>query len=553
LVPASGGGGALSATVTIPSIGDQYWNSTGLLLLGDGTNNGTTFVDSGPLNKAITQIGSAVTSTAQSKFGGSSLYFDGNNSGLQVGSAFDQDIAGFGAGDFTVETWFRTSTTARSTLFSAYRAIASATGFAIQINRDAGSGPIFGSVGCGYGDTTILATAGGLWSANTWHHVAVVRSGSTVTIFIDGVSRASTTDTTNISDGERATIGCLRLSANGSIILPFTGYLDDFRITKAARYTANFTPPTATYATGAYTAPQVLPVVGTGSIGGSGLSWSAVPASATATGTAGQIAYDANFQYTCVATDTWRRVALPSWDTEFSSVSLLLPMDTGTAFTDLSVNALTVTANGDARISTAQSKFGGASALFDGSGDFLSIPNNAAFDFENGDFAIEAWIYISANSTADPEGNRGTAICSTWNTGNPPISGWIFAVQGNSTTTGTGLQLDSWNGSNSGTLFRATASIAHSTWHHVAASVIGGTRRLYLNGTLLTNTQTITVGSGYTTVNSRNNALRIGGSALSSYPLSFNGYIDDLRITKGSGRSYSGATIPVPTAASGRS
>jgi hypothetical protein len=287
--------------------------------------------------------------------------------------------------------------------------------------------------------------------------------------------------------------------------------------------------------------------------GGGGLSWSSVPASATATGTAGQIAYDANYQYTCVATNTWRRVALPSWDTEFASVSLLLPMDASTGFTDASLNAFSVTANGDARISTAQSKFGGASALFDGTGDFLSIPNNAVFDFESGDFAIEAWVYITANSTADSDGNRGTAVCSTWNAGVPPISGWILAVMGNSTTTGTGLQLDSWNGANSGTLFRATASIAHSTWHHIAASVIGGTRRLYLNGTLLTDAQTITVGSGYTPVNSLGNALRIGGSALTGYPLSFNGYIDDLRITKGSGRSYSGATIPVPTAASGRS
>jgi len=47
--------------------------------------------------------------------------------------------------------------------------------------------------------------------------------------------------------------------------------------------------------------------------GGSGLTWSSVPASATATGTAGQIAYDANYQYNCVATNVWKRTPLSTW------------------------------------------------------------------------------------------------------------------------------------------------------------------------------------------------------------------------------------------------
>jgi hypothetical protein len=41
--------------------------------------------------------------------------------------------------------------------------------------------------------------------------------------------------------------------------------------------------------------------------------WAAVPATATSTGTAGQVAYAAGFLYVCVATNTWRRVALSSW------------------------------------------------------------------------------------------------------------------------------------------------------------------------------------------------------------------------------------------------
>jgi hypothetical protein len=238
-------------------------------------------------------------------------------------------------------------------------------------------------------------------------------------------------------------------------------------------------------------------------------------------------------------------------EADWLNVSLLLPMDgtnNSTVFTDAGPGARVVTANGNAKISTSESKFIGASAVFDGTGDFLSVANNEAFDFGTGDCVVEAWIYIRANSNADPDGNRSCCICSTWNTNATPLYGWLFGVGGNSTTTGTGLQFDSWNGPN-GTLFRAAASISQSAWHHVAASVIGGTRRLYLDGVLLTDTQTITVGSGCTPINSLGNSLKIGSSDNSVYPISFNGYIDDLRITKGSGRSYSGATIPVPTKA----
>jgi hypothetical protein len=223
-----------------------------------------------------------------------------------------------------------------------------------------------------------------------------------------------------------------------------------------------------------------------------------------------------------------------------------------TVFTDYGPSARTVTANGNAKLSTTQSKFGGSSAVFDGTGDFLTVANSDAFDFGSGDFAIEAWIYIAANANADVDGNRGATICNTWNTGATTISGWIFGVMGNTTTTGVGLQLDSWNAGNA-TLFRATASISQSAWHHVAASVVGGTRRIYLDGGLVTNTQTIAVGSGYTQVNSTGNNLRIGNSQNINYPLEFNGYIDDLRITKGNGRGYTGSTITVPTAASPRS
>ena len=81
----------------------------------------------------------------------------------------------------------------------------------------------------------------------------------------------------------------------------------------------------------------------------------------------------------------------------YENVSLLLfgnGPNNSTTFTDSSSYGHTVTPVADAKISTTQSKFGGASIYLDGSGDCLSLPDNAsAFDFGTGDFTIECWIY----------------------------------------------------------------------------------------------------------------------------------------------------------------
>ncbi len=71
---------------------------------------------------------------------------------------------------------------------------------------------------------------------------------------------------------------------------------------------------------------------------------------------------------------------------------LLLHMDGtdgATTFPDSSPSARTVTVNGNAQVDTAQSVFGGASALFDGTGDFLTVPEAADFDIATGDFVID--------------------------------------------------------------------------------------------------------------------------------------------------------------------
>src|SRR3990167_5305793 len=74
--------------------------------------------------------------------------------------------------------------------------------------------------------------------------------------------------------------------------------------------------------------------------------------------------------------------------------------DGATTFTDSSDNAKTMTAVGNAQIDTAQSKFGGASGLFDGTGDWLTTPDSTDWDLGTGDFTIDFWIRFSSVANA---------------------------------------------------------------------------------------------------------------------------------------------------------
>ena len=211
--------------------------------------------------------------------------------------------------------------------------------------------------------------------------------------------------------------------------------------------------------------------------------------------------------------------ASPGTDPLFSSVSLLLHADgTGNAFVDSSGTPKTVTAVGNATQSATQSKFGGKSAAFDGSGDYLTIPQIA---FGTSDFALECWLYfnsISGDYTGIYDGRPGV-------NGNYPA-----------------LLL---NGSNIawyvGNAFEITgSSLSAGQWYHVAVARSSGSTRMYLNGTQ--------VGSTYAdSTNYAASATTFIGNGSGGFFM--NGFIDDLRVTVGNSRGYTGSTITVPTAA----
>eukprot|EP01041_Mallomonas_annulata_P026842 gene26842-48282_t len=86
-------------------------------------------------------------------------------------------------------------------------------------------------------------------------------------------------------------------------------------------------------------------------------------------------------------------------DPDFANVSLLCHFDgadTSTTITDNSPSPKTLTAYGNAQIDTAQSKFGGASLLLDGTGDYVSTPADTVFNFGSGEFTVEAWVRFAS-------------------------------------------------------------------------------------------------------------------------------------------------------------
>jgi hypothetical protein len=227
-----------------PVPNDPYlYTNTVLLLHGDGTNGSTIIVDSSKVAgspKTVTAVGDAQISTAESKFGGSSIAFDGTGNYLTVpdNTAFE-----FGSGDFTLETW-------------AYFVNFSAS----PINTVASKGPV-GSVGTKFyslqanGSGNILFyfrsgspfLTGSVVSANTWVHLAVTRSANVFTLWVNGSSSATITSSTSLAVGGPLIIGSQSFDP-GAANRTMTGYIDDLRITKGvARYTANFTPPTAPF------------------------------------------------------------------------------------------------------------------------------------------------------------------------------------------------------------------------------------------------------------------------------------------------------------------
>ena len=313
--------------------------------------------------------------------------------------------------------------------------------------------------------------SGGPLSANTWYHIAVVRDSSNdVKMYLDGTQIGSSYNDTNTfaQPDSEGWFGMNHQSPNNHM---FDGYLDEIRFSNTARYTGAFTPTAAAFTNDANTL-MLLHCDGT------------------------------------------------NGSTTFTD-------DTGAVS---GRTAKTITASGDAQISTAQSKFGTGSLYSDGTTDYLTVTADSDFVFGSNDFTLEAWV-----RPANTGVGSGDQIISKWSGSN----GYSFGLTYGTTSPKNNIRaLINDTGGIRG--FQVISNpLTVDAWNHVALVVESGTLALYANGNRI----------GTTSVTAFNDATNadVTISALSGGSYSPNHYQDEIRISDTA--RYTGSTYTVPSAA----
>ena len=219
--------------LTGTTTGDAYYPQVSALLHFDGTNGSTVITDNSKNNLTVTATNGAFISTVQSKFGGASVFLDGTNDYLVSQTT---PMLTFGTNDLTVELWI-------------YQTVSSVSAYKALVGDD-----VYSSVG-GWilysynnqlnlwkGGTEIISPSGTL-TLNSWNHIVWTRASGNNRIFINGTQVGST-----VSDSTNYVSSVIYIGASKTNTLNFAGYIDELRITNGyARYTSNFTPPTAAF------------------------------------------------------------------------------------------------------------------------------------------------------------------------------------------------------------------------------------------------------------------------------------------------------------------
>ena len=190
-------------------------------------------IDSAAQNN-LSLIGTAKLSTGQAKFGDTSLFMDGNSDGVYIPAAPISTI-------WTVEQWiYPTRFYSGSGNYDRIWADGTANNDSLACvlwgNDDGNLGKIRL-----YNDDSLVVGTSTAVSLDTWTHLAIVSSGSTTKIFLDGTERGTTNSASNLK-GRKFTIGYMGTSGY------FGGYIDEFRTSLMARYTSNFTAPDEPFA-----------------------------------------------------------------------------------------------------------------------------------------------------------------------------------------------------------------------------------------------------------------------------------------------------------------
>jgi hypothetical protein len=394
----------------------------------------------------------------------------------------DNSAFQFGTGDFTIEFWMYASVISSGTVLYDQRP-STTQGAYIALYMISSTLRLYTSSA----DRIISSTI----SSHTWYHVALVRASSVTKLYLNGIQTGSSySDSTNYLNGSsRPVIGASGYDFAGK----HTGYISNLRIVKGtAVYTSAFTPPT-----------KQLKVINNTSL------------LALQTPTVTKDSSNNNFTIT-----------------NNGSVTVLAPISWPAAQKQYANGRIEIAGQLD-----DYSKTGAVSAFFSGDGYYLSTPSNTSFNFDTGDFTLEAWIYpINAGRAADAlkygtiisqflAGSTG-AGSNSWGLG-IGMNGGVFSS----------ITLETDGGSR---LDVTGLTFPLKTWYHVAVVRNSGTLRAYING--------VSVGSssyGSAITNNPSGSVQIGRSAYAtSYNNWLNGYISNVRITKGVAVYTGNFTVP---------
>jgi YD repeat-containing protein len=496
---------------------DFYSGNVVLLLHGDGSDGSTVFLDSGPSPKTAVVGGGAQISTAQSRYGGASMKFNGTSSLLTY--AHDTTLS-LASGDFTIEASVYINSLAFNNVIL-QKDQSPGTTFTSYAFYVGAAGQLVGGVGTGSGGgySQWVTSAPGLITAGQFFHLAFTRQGSVLRLFVNGALVQAAIQTGTPLDGGKPFVIGRYPSGGGTVDGWFNGYIDELRITKGvARYTESFTAPTAAYPGPVAMDPNALAQVSAFTYDASGRVLTRKDALNRVT------------TYAYYATSTDFSAPSAGTDPAFGLVSLLLHgdgIDGVTAFADSSSNPKPVIAGGNARISTGQSRFGGSSLYFDGVRDYVTLPATPSLAMNASDFTIEMWVYrLGSNANSS----------RLWNPdGDYPSDVYLgIDASGNLVSYGSsgGLSWDRW-------AFASGIPVPTGIWKHLALVRSGGTVTLYLDGV----GTVMTTSLGTTALFDANYPHAIGGQSR-DLDRGLNGYIDDFRITKGLARYTANFTPP---------
>lgn len=422
---------------------DDYFKNVSLLLQGDGTNGAqnNTFLDSSTNNFTITRNGNT-TQGSFSPYGNLwSNYFDGSGDYLSTPSTGQFAPTG----DFTIGCWFyTTSVSGFAGIIGNYT---SNTSTDWVIDRS-GTSLRFFTNGAGLQASTTIA-------ANTWYYVAMVRSGSTITFYLNGSSVGSITQSGTFGSASKAIY--IGVENDPTPAYYWTGYISNVLLVNGSAITSVPTAPS----------------------------------------------------------------------TAVSGTSLLTCQSN--RFIDNSSNNFAITVNGNTSVQRfspfnptapySTSTIGG-SGYFDGTGDYLNLASNTAFQFGTGDFTFETWVYCTQAASAQ----KAIYDLSSSNT-----AGSFALFSGGSDWT---VRMD---GLGNDLSYPVSAS-DFNNWVHFAVCKSGSTVTFYKNG--------ISVASGSRpSINIIQQTPNIGRlAAFSGYD--FGGYISNLRVVKGTAVYTSNFTPP---------